>query len=322
MKIDLVSKKNLKKPHPTISIGCSVFNEEKNIEAFISSMLSQELDGIILKEFIIVADGCTDQTISIIKRFRSPKIKLLVHNSRAGQQTRQNEIIKYYSGDILIISEADTLPVSNTTLADLVRPLIQNDNRPEITFGVYRKIEPKTLFERIMMQGWIIKRAIYNEWQNGNNVYIYGAHSIKAMSRNFTNKLTWPTDAPEDSYVYLFAKTHATKMRILPSVQLYVGNVQTMQDSIRQSSKFVGGIKSLKKYFPDTFIDYEYSIPLKLLLKQVVVQTLQNPFFTLAFICVFSVNRLFSSQTKGLNPKYRIYNSTKSLEVKIEYRHT
>lgn len=62
---------------PDISVVMAVYNEEKYIKGAIDSILSQSLVNF---ELIIVDDGSSDSTISIIKKFKDSRIKLFCIN--------------------------------------------------------------------------------------------------------------------------------------------------------------------------------------------------------------------------------------------------
>lgn len=60
-----------------VSIGISVFNEEKNINTLVTSILSQEEVGFFIKELIIIDDGSTDGTAEKIEQIRDRRIRLI-----------------------------------------------------------------------------------------------------------------------------------------------------------------------------------------------------------------------------------------------------
>ena len=69
----------------SLSIGIPAYNEEGNITFLVNSILKQKLSGFILKEIIIVCDGCSDKTVSLVKSLKNNKIKLIVNSQRQGK---------------------------------------------------------------------------------------------------------------------------------------------------------------------------------------------------------------------------------------------
>ena len=79
------------------TVGTAVYNEENNIKKFITSVISQKTSpNFILKEIIIVASGCTDNTIPIVENLmRKYKIiKLISQKNREGKASAVNILLK------------------------------------------------------------------------------------------------------------------------------------------------------------------------------------------------------------------------------------
>src|SRR3990167_3614295 len=74
---------------PTVSIGISAYNEEKNIRGLLESVLGQTEDGFELAEILVVSDGSTDQTADRIREVLDPRVKLVVSDTREGKTTQQ-----------------------------------------------------------------------------------------------------------------------------------------------------------------------------------------------------------------------------------------
>ncbi|MBI4286109.1 MAG: glycosyltransferase [Chloroflexi bacterium] len=109
----------------TVSIGYPAYNEEQNIANLLDSLLAQKLpDDVQLEEIIIVASGCRDSTVDIVKEYqqRNPVIRLFVEEMRRGLASAQNIILENARGEILITGCSDT-QLEEHTIARLVEPL-------------------------------------------------------------------------------------------------------------------------------------------------------------------------------------------------------
>jgi len=260
-----------------VSIGIPAYNEEANIYNLIASILKQEQMGYKLCEIIIVADGCTDETVNIIKSFDNPIIKIIELKKRQGQQICQNHILSEYKGNILVIIEADTLPYNKNCISELIKPFVKNkENKLGMVTGCSMATTPKTFLEKILFQGYEIKKKIFQEWKNGKNIYVCGGHSMKALSRNFTKNLHWPKNSPEDAYTYLCLTELGLKMERQLSAKTYMRNTTNLPDRIRQVSKFLSGRDILRKYFSNNLIDREYDLPKSLIIKNIFRYFLLN----------------------------------------------
>jgi len=62
------------------SLGIIAHNDEQNIASLLQAMLDQHLKQVEITEIIVIASGCTDDTIPIIEDYqrRDSRIKLLV----------------------------------------------------------------------------------------------------------------------------------------------------------------------------------------------------------------------------------------------------
>jgi cellulose synthase/poly-beta-1,6-N-acetylglucosamine synthase-like glycosyltransferase len=94
------------------SVGVIAHNEERNIGTLLQAILDQHLYQVEISEIVVVASGCTDQTVPIIQEYqqRDPRIKLLVQPCREGKTAAINLFLQEAKEDICVQESADTLP--------------------------------------------------------------------------------------------------------------------------------------------------------------------------------------------------------------------
>ncbi|MBU0732037.1 glycosyltransferase [Patescibacteria group bacterium] len=99
------------------SIGICAYNEENNIGKLLDNLREQ-----IGNEIIVVASGCTDDTVEIVdsKKAKDDRIKLFVQEQREGKSSAANLFIKNSSNNLLVLLSADILPDN-----DAIEKLIQ-----------------------------------------------------------------------------------------------------------------------------------------------------------------------------------------------------
>jgi glycosyltransferase involved in cell wall biosynthesis len=99
------------------------YNEENNIVQILHALLNQNLDIAHIKEIVVVASGCTDQTVPLAQAIAQthPLIKVEVQTERAGKAAAINHLINIAQGEVIVLVGADTLP-DPTALENLVRP--------------------------------------------------------------------------------------------------------------------------------------------------------------------------------------------------------
>ena len=107
-----------------VSIIIPCYNEEKTIREIIQRIIKVKLDNIT-KEIIIVNDGSTDKTVSIVNSlYKQKHIILLSHKKNLGKGAAIKTGIKASSGEIILIQDAD-LEYSPSDYASLIRPIIR-----------------------------------------------------------------------------------------------------------------------------------------------------------------------------------------------------
>jgi len=91
---------------PKVSVVMPCYNEEKNIEKAIKSILKQSFQDY---ELIIVDDCSTDNSVEIIKRFDSNKIRIIKKDKNTGVSDSLNIGIKQSKSDIIARMDADDI---------------------------------------------------------------------------------------------------------------------------------------------------------------------------------------------------------------------
>ena len=105
------------------SVGITAHNEEANIGQLLEAMIGQQLHRVEITEIIVVASGCTDRTVDIVREYmqRCPRIiKLLVQERREGKTSAVNVFLRHAQEDICVLESGDTCPRLDT-IENLVR---------------------------------------------------------------------------------------------------------------------------------------------------------------------------------------------------------
>jgi poly-beta-1,6-N-acetyl-D-glucosamine synthase len=93
-------------------VGVTAYNEETNIGPLLDALLQQHLHDIEISEIIVVASGCTDNTIPIVQGYvtSNPHIKLFVQPKREGKTAAINIFLANATEEICVLESGDTLP--------------------------------------------------------------------------------------------------------------------------------------------------------------------------------------------------------------------
>jgi len=115
-----------------VSIIIPCFNEKKTILTLLKKVKNFKL---LNKEIIIVDDGSIDGTRKILKETISkidPNIKLLLHSKNRGKGAAIRTALKYVSGDVIIIQDAD-LEYDPSEYEKLLKPIMYR--KADVVYG-------------------------------------------------------------------------------------------------------------------------------------------------------------------------------------------
>ena len=107
----------------SIAIGVMAHNEGGNVGRLLDRLRSFDLPGATIR-IIVVASGCTDDTIAIARRSaqRDPRIIVVVDPERRGKAVAINQFIAAApDADVMVMESADTLPDPGAIAALLAR---------------------------------------------------------------------------------------------------------------------------------------------------------------------------------------------------------
>jgi cellulose synthase/poly-beta-1,6-N-acetylglucosamine synthase-like glycosyltransferase len=114
-----------------VTVGLAVHNEESHVESRVANALGQDVPFEI--EVIVASDGSDDGTADLVRAIASADRRVrLLELPRIGQTAAQNEILAAATGDVVVLSDAETI-FAPSCLARLVAPF--DDLRVGCTTG-------------------------------------------------------------------------------------------------------------------------------------------------------------------------------------------
>lgn len=128
------------KKYPEVSIVISVYNAEKRIKEVVDALLKLDYDNY---EIVLVNDGSTDGSLSIIKDIASKnnKIKVFSQKNKGGAAGR-NLGIKKALGKYLILTDDDVILEKNWLKKTI--PMLEKDEK-SFVISVIRNNRPKDM---------------------------------------------------------------------------------------------------------------------------------------------------------------------------------
>ena len=99
-------------PRLFYSVGVMAYNEEMNIRRTLHAVLEQESLRTRVVEVIVVASGCTDNTVAIVRAIMQSdtRVQLIVQERREGKASAINLFLQRASSPVLALVGADIIP--------------------------------------------------------------------------------------------------------------------------------------------------------------------------------------------------------------------
>lgn len=133
-----------------VSVVIPAYNEEDYIEKCLVSLSKQSYENI---EIIVVDDGSTDKTLSIIKKFENVK---LIKGKHKGPGFSRNLGARKSSGKILVFVDAD-MTFDKDYIKNLVEPMLKDKN----ILGTTHDYEVAQNTENIWSRLWGKERVVW-----------------------------------------------------------------------------------------------------------------------------------------------------------------
>ncbi|HEY6042656.1 MAG TPA: glycosyltransferase [Anaerolineae bacterium] len=218
------------------SVGITAHNEEKNIGKLLAAMLAQELHEVELTEIIVVASGCTDHTVEIIKEYvaRDPRVVLIEQATREGKTSAINLFLERAQNEVCVLESGDTLPGPGT-LEHLVTPF----SDPGVGMTGAQKI-PTNVPEHVV--GYMSHLRLKLEHQLCLEIPRLG--ELIAFRKVFTRL---PADvAMDEAFVEALVIRRGLEVKYAPDAVVYNTGPETLREFIMQRRRNYAGHLHLK----------------------------------------------------------------------------
>lgn len=292
----------------TITIGIPAYNEEKTIGKVLRDVYAQKFDDVTLKEVLVFNDGSEDDTVKIVKTFKNENLKLIDGKIRKGMVAGLNALCETATGDCLIILNSD-IRIKDVNFAQkLSEPIFAG--RADLTSCDQLGLEPRTVVESALVTSMEIKSAVFNKFNNGNNVYTSHGSS-RGFSRKLYNKIHFTHSVGEDAYAYLFAIFNNMSYEYVSDTGTYVRAPAHMEDHYKQASRFEQSKSQFNHEFGEEFVNKMYYLPSSLIIKETLKKAVVSPFSTALYIFIFALMKVRKPKTQSISNTWEVVHSSK-----------
>ncbi|OGE07925.1 hypothetical protein A3I53_04520 [Candidatus Curtissbacteria bacterium RIFCSPLOWO2_02_FULL_40_13b] len=263
----------------TLTIGIPAHNEEGNIRNMIESVLKQKGPSFKLEEIIVVLDGCTDNTLKIVREIAAKNniVKVFSDGKRTGKAKRLNQIFRLNKSQLIGTFDADIVLERDCELELMVRNFLKDD-KVKVVAARQLPIHATSLMGRFSNASFMMLQTAAMLWRNGNNIHLLqGSASI--IKSSFAKSFKFPPDTATDAgYLYLMAtKNGRNGFKFEKNTKVIFRAVSTFADWRKLGARtIIYNKENLSSHFGRK-IQVEYQIPKKFILKAILYILLRDP---------------------------------------------
>lgn len=221
------------------SVGITAHNEQANIGKLLAAMIAQELEMVEITEIIVVASGCSDNTVPIIQEYaaKDARIQLIVQEKREGKTSAINQFLQRAREEICVLESGDTLP-----RADTIENLVKLFADPQVGMTGAQKV-PVNVPEHVV--GYMSHLRLKMEHQLCLEIPRTG--ELIAFRKVF--KQLPPDVAMDEAFVEALVIRRGLEVHYAPDAVVYNMGPETLGEFIMQRRRnYAGHLHLRRKY--------------------------------------------------------------------------
>jgi len=273
---------NKKYIYPKVAIIMSLYNEEKNIERKVESLLQLDYPKEQI-EVIIGSDGSTDRTNEMLSKYKSDSVKVYIKSERGGKPNMLNRLVSMATGELLVFTDARQR-IEKGALKELVANF--NDEKVGCVSSELHFEDESSKSGKGVGFYWKYEKFIReSESRIGSMLGATGA--LYAIRRKLFSEI--PSDIILDDVYLPFEAIRAGYRAVFePEAKIYDTVPETAKDEFNRKVRTHAGNFQVFRYFKDLFIPFKSPIAIQFfshkLLRFVVPYLLVTLFISNLFI--------------------------------------
>lgn len=272
----------------TVDIVVCAFNEEANIGKLLKSIFAQKEENFKLAKVVVISDGSTDSTVSVVKSLKNTKIKLIQYSKRLGLAVRLNKAFKISESDVLIRFDADVIPADNKVMARLVQKF---GNNVGLVGGFRTAVTYSSFVEEVHKMGDFIWHETKKDINGGVNIHNHQG-AISAMSSKLVRTLSMPAGLfGTDDYVFVRNMRMGFSFKFAEDSRVFFRNPSTIRDYFKQHRRNLSAKHKLEEYFGPEILSL-YQVPYGKKVSALLKGFLKSPFYAFSYVFLELLVRL------------------------------
>jgi cellulose synthase/poly-beta-1,6-N-acetylglucosamine synthase-like glycosyltransferase len=260
------------------TVGATAYNEAKNIGTFIKSVQTQNLPiNYVLKEIVIIASGCTDDTIPTIEEFQKndKRIKLITQKAREGKAIAVNIFLKKAKTKLCILQSPDTIPHKNC-----FKRLLEQLNKKGVglTAGrVVPKDSRKSFLGKLNNIKWKLHHQI-------NILYTTRPKVGELIAFKKVFERIPPETAVDEASIEPLIHLQGLLIKYVPDAHIYNQGPKTIREYLSQRRRIFAGHYVTKKKYSYEIITLSATKVLPIFINNIIKTPKDTPYALAAFM--------------------------------------
>lgn len=302
------------KKKPTVTVGISAYQSEKNIEKLITTLLLQKESEIEIEKIIVYCDGCKDNTGKIVKKIqvKSPnRIQLLDVKKNKGYAYSVQKIIEKNKSQFLVLLNDDILIRSTTFVENLAKTMIKN-TKIGYACGNIVPLQPTNFIGRCVYVSFLTYQPLRLQYKKGISPFTVDG-KVMILRKEFADSLNLSSTKETgnvDIFIYFATLSSGWKYAFVTNAKVYYRLPETISDFRNQEMRTRKSKVILEKYFGD-IVREEWSIPKDLYLLSSISSFIKYPIESLFF--KFVVSNFYLFRNDHFFKTWQLAESTKNL---------
>jgi len=226
-----------------LTIGVCAYNEERNIKALLSDVLNQR--GLPQNvRVIVVASGCTDNTVGIIREIMSGdrRVELIEEKTRTGKTNAINLILANCHAGVVTLVGAD-IRLPQDSVGEILRAI--SDDRVAVVGGlpVVENSESGIVAKSATIIWRVMRNAMTELGSRGELSFVMG--ELYCFRTDLVERIP-PEVMNDDAYVATFARNRGFKVVHAANANFVLKVPSTITDYIAQRRRVTFGHLQIK----------------------------------------------------------------------------
>lgn len=282
------NKTQASRTKPTVMVGITAYNEEKNINRLLSQIISQTHRNYSLSNIIVVSDASMDMTDVIVSKFPDNRVALIRNSKnigKTGSVLQLHKQAKQIGVDITVLIDADIYMPDTSTLEHLIQPLIDDDAVMTVS-GDTRPLPSQGYIEGIAYFVDTVSRETYRRSLKDTNYYKCTDQLIALRTSDYTHIHMKNRTFLHDGAYYLLTVMAKRKFLIADKAVAYYQLPTVLREYVSQMNRFLLTDQQIGQEFSLTDIGTYVHITSGQKLGSFVRLAFRHPFIACGCMCI------------------------------------